>query len=370
MASIYIHIPFCERICSYCDFPKRISKSIEIDNYLEALEKEVKLYTIESVIDTLYLGGGTPSILDISQIKRLESIISTFQISQDCEFTIECNPEHITKEKVMAYKKMGVNRISLGVQTFNNRHLKLLNRGHNKENVLQAVDIIKSSGITNINIDLIYAIPFQTIGDLREDLQLIKQLDLTHISPYSLILEEKTVFEKWLKEKKISLLDNEVEASMFQIVMDSLKEMGFLHYEISNFSKPNLESKHNSVYWHNQDYYGFGMGASGYLNNIRYYNENKVNKYIEKINHGLKPIKHQDKISKDEKIKEEFLLGLRLLSGVNIKQVNQKYNINVLDYFKKELNYLQSKNWIAMDQNIKLTKSGLFYGNEVYEMFI
>lgn len=370
LASVYIHIPFCQRICSYCDFPKRVSKTIEIDRYLVALEKEIDFYDIKEDIDTLFLGGGTPSLLSINQLKKLKVMIQNFKFTDDYEFTIECNPEHITIEKLKIYKELGINRISLGVQTFNKRLLKLLNRGHDETIVYQAIELIKNFGFKNISIDLIFAIPFQTIDNLKEDIKHVKQLNIPHISAYSLILEEKTVFEKMLKENKISLVDNEVEAEMYEEVIKSLKELGYQHYEISNFARKGYMSKHNQIYWKNQEYYGFGMGASGYLNNVRYYNEDKVNRYIEQINLNRYPIKNKDIITIDEKIKEEFLLGLRLIDGVSIKSVNEKYNIEIFEHFYKQFEYLHNKGWITIADRIKLTNNGLFYGNEVFEQFL
>ncbi len=370
MASVYIHIPFCQRICSYCDFPKRVSKTIEIDRYLDALEKEVNLYSIEEKLETLYIGGGTPSLLTISQLSKLKKIVSRFTFANKYEFTIECNPEHITKEKLLIYKELGINRISLGVQTFNKRLLKLLNRGHEESIIYQTVNLIKELGFKNINIDIIFAIPFQTIEDLKSDINHIKNLDISHVSAYSLILEEKTVFEKMFLENKISLVENEVEAKMYEIVITSLKELGYIHYEISNFAREGYLSEHNQVYWKNQEYYGFGMGASGYINHERYYNEDKVNRYIEKINLNQYPIKSKDLISIDEFIKEEFLLGLRLIDGISIKNVNEKFNIDVLEYFNEQLQFLIKNGWISITDKIKLTYEGLFYGNEVFEQFI
>ncbi len=370
MTSIYIHIPFCQRICSYCDFPKRVSKDKEIDLYLEALSKEIRMITITETIDTLYIGGGTPSLLNKEQLKQLEKIINLFNFSQDYEFTIECNPEHITEEKVIFYKRLGINRISLGVQTFNERLLKLLNRGHNKEIVYNVINLLKKHDLININIDLIFSIPFQTIEIVKEDIEHIKALDVPHISYYSLILEEKTVFEKMLDENKIQLIDNELEADMYELIIKNLKELGYTHYEISNYAKSSFQSKHNRVYWENKSYYGFGMGASGYLNHKRYYNETHVNEYIKSVNVGKLPIKNEDFIDFKEEIKEAFLLGLRLIDGLCIKEINERYKIDILTYFKDEFSYLQEKGWLEISERIKLTHNGLFYGNEVFQLFV
>ncbi|QVK19461.1 oxygen-independent coproporphyrinogen III oxidase [Mycoplasmatota bacterium] len=370
MTSVYIHIPFCQRICSYCDFPKRVSKSIEIDHYLDTLEKEIKMYQVNDIIDTLYIGGGTPSILSSKQLLRLNQIIKLFHLSNKVEFTMECNPEHITNEKIILLKQLGVNRISLGVQTFNERLLRILNRGHLKNMVYDAVNLLKKNNLSNISMDLIFAIPFQTIEEVKEDLAHIQQLDVPHISYYSLILEEKTVFDKLLSENKIQLIDNETEAQMYELILNSLKKSKYHHYEISNYAKKGYESRHNQVYWQNKSYYGFGMGASGYVNHVRYYNVNYVNQYIELIKKEKRPIKHQDTIDKSEELKEAFLLGLRLIDGLSIEEINKRYQVNILEYFEREFKCLVDKGFIEISDRIKLTHTGLFYGNEVFEVFV
>ncbi|ERJ13669.1 radical SAM family heme chaperone HemW [Haloplasma contractile] len=370
--SVYIHIPFCQRICNYCDFVKRVSKRETIDQYIEALRTEIELYKPYEELDTLYIGGGTPSILTIQQLKQIEMMIDDyFILSEGCEFTVECNPEHVTEERVLLFKEMGVNRISLGVQTFNDRHLKLLNRGHTKEDVIRSVALLRQHGFDQINIDLIYAIPGQTLTELQDDLNMIKELNLEHVSAYSLILEEKTVFEKWLKEGKIDLVDNELEAKMFDYVMDALNKDGYHHYEISNFCKEGYESKHNKVYWSNDRYYGFGVGASGYLSTKRYYNVRHVNQYLRALNNNSKPLEQEDELSLEEQISEELILGLRLIRGVNLNDFKNKYNKSVFDCFPSEIKLLSEKGLIHIESDhLSLTKEGLLKGNDVFVEFL
>jgi oxygen-independent coproporphyrinogen III oxidase len=370
MVSVYIHIPFCERICTYCDFPKRVGTVKQMDAYLKALEKEILRYNVKEPLKTLYIGGGTPSILKGEQLDYFKAIIQLFHLSDTCEFTVECNPEHITDELLIAYKEMGVNRISLGVQTFNDRLLKLLNRNHNEAIVYQAIDRIRSFGIENITVDLIFSLPMQTKQNLYDDLNHIKKLNIPHISCYSLILEEKTVLSKLIRENKLQLLENEVEAEMYQIVMDELKAMGYHHYEISNFAKEGYESNHNQIYWLNEHYYGFGMGASGYLNNVRYSNHHLVTQYIEQIDNQESAIESEEVLSREDQIKEAMMLGLRLLKGVSIESVNKQYDIDLMAYFKEELDELVKQGWIIIDDVIRLSHTGLFYGNEVFGKFI
>lgn len=369
MTSIYIHIPFCERICFYCDFPKKVGKKEEISTYLHALKKEVEMYELPKIIDTLYLGGGTPSILNDEQFEILHSTIMKFTFSTDYEFTIECNPEHISIEKLQWFKRLGINRVSLGVQTFNDKLLKLLNRKHNRDMVLNAVKLLKQEGFNNISIDLIFALPLQTMEMLKTDLATLLVLDVPHISYYSLILEEKTVFDHWVREGKLSLVDNELEAAMYEEVITTMRKH-YHHYEISNFAYPGYESKHNKVYWNNQHYYGFGMGASGYIDNVRYYNEDRVIRYLEKVSKKELPIAHKDELTKADIIKEALLLGLRLIDGVNISEINERYQVDVMTYFQEEFTILKKHGFIEISDNIRLTHKGLFYGNEVFSYFI
>lgn len=370
MTAVYIHIPFCERICTYCDFPKRIGTLKQMDAYLEALAQEVKGYLPIPPLRSLYIGGGTPSILSHAQLLKLKSIISMFQFETDYEFTIECNPEHITPELVCFYHTMGVNRISLGVQTFNSRLLKLLNRNHNRETVFQAVEWLRNGGFTNISIDLIFALPMQEVKDLQADLEYLMELNPEHVSYYSLILEEKTVLNKWVSEHKIELLENEVEAEMYELVLQKLNASGYHHYEISNFAKENKASVHNTTYWQNQHYYGLGMAASGYLAGIRYTNTHLLGDYIARIEQNKSVVEISEVLSRDTILKEAMMLGLRMISGVELSAFKKRYGVDCLSYFAKELDYLQKQGWIEIDTHVRLTHAGLFYGNEVFGAFL
>lgn len=370
MDALYIHIPFCKQICFYCDFPKKIGKDKEIDAYLDALYKELTMHELNKEFNTVYIGGGTPSLLSLRQLEKLNKIIKLIPLAKEYEFTIECNPEQITLEKIQYYKKIGINRISLGVQTFNDKLLKLLNRSHKKDDIFQAIEIMKNNGFHNISIDLMFGLPFQTFADVKEDLRLFKALNIPHLSYYSLILEDKTVFSNMLDKGLITLVDNELEAKMYDYIIKEMKNMGYIHYEISNFAKTGFESKHNLKYWLNKDYLAIGMGASSNYHNTRYYNVNHVNHYIALINENKLPIKDKDNIDNNEKIKETILIGLRLIEGINITDINQRFKINILELFSEEIAYLQRKGLIEIDSHIKLTYNGLFYGNEVFQMFI
>ena len=274
--SIYIHIPFCKNICSYCDFCKMYYNKSFVDQYLDKLKEEIISNYNGEVIDTIYLGGGTPSCLNNEQLNYLFEITNIFNKSNNLEFTIEMNPEDIVIDKIKILKKYGVNRISIGIQTFNKKFLKYLNRYHEYEDIKSKIDLLKENGFNNINIDLIYAIKDETIEDLKDDLDKIKSLDINHISCYSLMIEENT---KLYIDKNTSI-DENIDYEMYKYIEKYLESIGFNHYEISNYSKKNSESKHNLTYWNNLEYYGFGLSASGYIDNVRYTNTKNLSKYL------------------------------------------------------------------------------------------
>jgi oxygen-independent coproporphyrinogen-3 oxidase len=294
---LYIHIPFCEYICHYCDFVKRVPKNKEmVDDYLKALVKEIHQYEKHfNTIETIYIGGGTPSMLDPEQLVFL---LSHLKDIHPVEFSIEVNPESYTYQKGEILKKYGVNRVSLGVQTFNQELLHYLNRGHTNDQVFKVVNHLKHIGINFISIDLIYAIPKQTYEDLRYDLKMINELDITHVSCYSLILEEKTYFYHQYIRGNFKQVDEDVEATMYKMVMDELKNQGFEHYEISNFAKHGHYSLHNMIYWTLGEYIGVGLGAHGFIDGKRTYNERALPKYIDHY------IKEETLQTKDMMIKD------------------------------------------------------------------
>ena len=363
MKGLYIHIPFCEYICHYCDFVKRVPKNKEmVDAYLKVLVKEIDLYKKHfDTIETIYIGGGTPSMLDEEQLIFLLSHLKDINPK---EFSIEVNPESYTKEKGKIFKTYGINRVSLGVQTFNQDLLHYLNRGHTNDQVFEVVDHLKQIGIDLISVDLIYAIPKQTYDDLRYDLKMIDQLDITHVSCYSLILEEKTYFYHQYIRGNFKQVDEDIEATMYKMVMDELKKQGFEHYEISNFAKHGHYSYHNMIYWTLGEYIGVGLGAHGFIDGKRTYNERALPKYID---HYLK----EETVQTNEMlIQDELIFGLRKIKGVNIKDIEDKYQIKLMEIYPK----LQEKIDLGLVEiengYLKLTKQGLFLGNQVFMVFI
>lgn len=358
MKSVYIHIPFCSNICTYCDFSKMFYNEKYVDKYLDALEKEIKSKYKNEEIKTLYIGGGTPSSLSIKQLENLFNITNIFNKTKLMEFTIECNPENLDEEKIKLFKQYNVNRVSLGVQTFNQKYLNYLNRKHDKKMVFNCISLFKKYNIDNINIDLIYALEGQTKEELLEDIKIYKELEIPHISTYSLIIEPNTI----LYNNNAQNINEELDLEMYNLIINNLKD--YNHYEISNFAKEGYESKHNLVYWNNQEYYGFGMGASGYLNNIRYDNTRSFNKYI-----NGEYLKEENILSKNEIIENEFILGFRKLKGININDFYIKYGFNVLEI--KEIKKLIKEGKLINDgKNIYISNEYIYLSNDILIEFL
>ena len=315
--SIYIHVPFCKTICSYCDFCKFYYNEKWVDNYLIALEKEIKEKYKNESIATIYIGGGTPTSLNINQLEKLLQLTKLFNFEK-IEFTVETNVD-LSLDKIKLLKQYGVNRISIGVQTVNQKHLKFLNRNHTKEEVINLVNLLKQYDF-NVNVDLMYGMPNQTLKELEEDLDFILSLDVNHISAYSLIIEPHTK----IYIDNVTNIDEDLDYQMYQLINKKLKN--YVHYEISNFAKDDYYSKHNLVYWNNLEYYGFGIGASGYIDGVRYDNTRSYQNYL-----NGNYLFESHKLSKKEKIENEFILGFRKLEGINILEFKAKYDMNVLD---------------------------------------
>ncbi len=356
--SIYIHIPFCDNICSYCDFCKVFYNSKLVDDYLEALSHEIDMYYKGEGINTIYIGGGTPSCLNLNQLNILFKIIKKFNFSSVYEFTFECNIESIDYDKLKFLYDNGVNRLSIGVQTFNEKFLKFLNRNHTSYDVISKIGIAKEIGFDNINIDLIYAIPGESLENLEYDIDMFLSLGINHISTYSLILEKHTK----LYVLGVSNIDEDIDRSMYELICDKLSNNGFNHYEISNFSKNGYESKHNLVYWNNEHYYGFGCGASGYIGNIRYDNTRSLNRYI----NGYYRL-NEDILDRNSIIENEFILGLRKINGINISDYNKKYGSIFNDVVNK---LIDEKKLINDGTNLFINPDYIYISNSILVNFI
>lgn len=358
--AIYIHIPFCSNICSYCDFPKIYYQKEYINRYLDSLKKEIKDNYCGEIIDTIYIGGGTPSSLSILELTKLFNIIKIFRVSNNLEFTIECNIENVDEDKLKLMYKNGVNRLSFGVQTFNDNLLKKLNRKHNKCDVFSKTKLAKQIGFKNINIDLMYALPGETLEDLEEDLNNFFKLDISHISCYSLIIEPHTK----LYNDNVEYIDEDKDYQMYELINNRLKNKGYKHYEISNYAKDNFQSKHNLTYWNNNTYYGFGMGASGYIDNTRYTNTFNIDEYI-KNNHRKEIIE----LDYNNKVENEFILGLRKIKGINKQNFYNKYKFNINEI--EELKELIKDDKLIDDGiNVKINDKYIYTSNSILMEFL
>ena len=373
--SAYLHIPFCEHICHYCDFNKVFLKGQPVDEYLKALDQEIRM-TVNQFpsgnLETIFVGGGTPTSLNEQQLYRFcDSINRNLPKSETMEFTFEANPGDLTKEKLEILKDAGVNRLSLGVQTFNEELLKKIGRVHKAKDVYQTIDNAKKIGFENISIDLIFSLPTQTIRDFKESLTEAFSLDITHYSAYSLIIEPKTVFYNLLKKGKLPSPGEDVEAAMYELLMEEMEKHGFSQYEISNFSKPGFESRHNLTYWNNESYYGFGAGAHSYLNGVRRSNTGPLKRYMDQIISGELPVIDEHQTTKVEQMEEEMFLGLRKTRGVSVPHFMGKFAVDPQQLFQREIAELTNKQWLEVEKNhIFLTKKGRLLGNEVFQAFL
>ena len=369
-SSAYVHIPFCTQICYYCDFSKVFIKNQPVDAYLEHLIQETRSYEIGK-LRTLYIGGGTPTALSAQQLAYLlTELPKVMDLSEVEEFTIEANPGDLDPDKIAVLKDSQVNRVSLGVQTFDNKMLKKIGRSHQEQDIYDNIRHLKQAGFDNISIDLIYALPGQTMDQVKENVSKAIDLDIPHMSLYSLILENHTVFMNRMRRGKLPLPKEELEAEMFEYIIEELEKAGFEHYEISNFSKPGFESRHNLVYWDNAEYYGLGAGASGYVDGIRYKNHGPIRHYLEAVEAGKARIT-EEHLTLEEKMEEELFLGLRKKTGVSKARFEEKFGVSFDQrYGQVVANLTEQGLLVPDDKQVRMTKRGLFLGDNVAEKFI
>ena len=369
-SSAYVHIPFCTQICYYCDFSKVFIKNQPVDAYLEHLIQETRSYEIGK-LRTLYIGGGTPTALSAQQLAYLlTELPKVMDLSEVEEFTIEANPGDLDTDKIAVLKDSQVNRVSLGVQTFDNKMLKKIGRSHQEQDIYDNIRYLKQAGFDNISIDLIYALPGQTMEQVKENVAKAIDLDIPHMSLYSLILENHTVFMNRMRRGKLPLPKEELEAEMFEYIIEELEKAGFEHYEISNFSKPGFESRHNLVYWDNAEYYGLGAGASGYVDGIRYKNHGPIRHYLEAVEAGKARIT-EEHLTLEEKMEEELFLGLRKKTGVSKARFEEKFGVSFDQRYGPVVASLTEQGLLVPDdKQVRMTKRGLFLGDTVAEKFI
>lgn len=367
--SIYIHIPFCESRCHYCDFCSSLIIRENVEKYFNYLIKEIKLndgILKERKIRTIFIGGGTPSSVDSKYIVEIIEALKSYDFSNDIEITIESNPNSLSLEKAKDYFNAGVNRISIGAQSFEDEILKEIGRVHKSTDIYRAIENARSAGFKNINLDLILALPHQKFSHIERSIEEIRNLELEHVSYYSLILEEGTVLYNRYK-KDLSAFPNEREdRKMYHYVVKSLENLGLKQYEISNFAREGHECKHNLAYWKLEDYIAFGLSASSNLGNVRYSNFDNFSDYYEAIEDGIKPISYKEELSKIDRINEYIMMGLRLNSGIDILEIDDRFNVDFMDEYRDEIEKNLESGLIWIDEGkLSLTELGRDLSNQV-----
>jgi oxygen-independent coproporphyrinogen-3 oxidase len=367
---IYIHIPFCIKKCDYCDFVSVKLNDGLIEEYINDLIKEIEIYSkliSKYKVDSIFIGGGTPSSIDSKFIgKMFEKLYSSFNIASNSEITIEVNPGTLDKKKLKTYKKYGVNRISLGAQSLNDKILQNIGRIHNVQDILNTIKLIKLEGFDNINSDLMIGLPEQTLQDVIGSVEKIIELNLTHISLYSLIIEEGTKLYKLEQNGKLNLPNEDEERLMYHEAKRLLEKNGYRQYEISNFSKPGFECKHNLKYWTLKPYVGIGLNSHSNIWNYRYWNYSNLRDYHNYLMKGKLPIENKEYINTITKITEFMILGIRLNSGIKKEEFKRSFGVD-LDYYYKDAIQKNINNGLIFDdgKNIKLTNKGLDLSNIV-----
>lgn len=372
---LYIHIPFCKSKCYYCDFVSFSGKEDMIDIYIENLLKELKIYkelVKNCKIKTIFIGGGTPSYINEKHIEKLISFIKeNFNIENLKEVTIEINPGTLNVKKATMYKKSGINRVSMGVQTFNDEHLKDIGRIHTEEEIYESYKILREAGFTNINLDFIFGLPGETIKDVEENLKKIETLKPEHISYYGLILEEDTLLYQLKEEGRLDIPNEIEERKMYYLIKEKLKNMGYIHYEISNFSLKGYECKHNILYWKIESYVGIGLSSHSYFNSRRYWNRDNFNDYFLDLDKGRLPVEDGEDSNIEMEISEFTIMGLRFIDGIDKKLFKNRFEKDINYFFNGEIKKHLKNGLIVEDENfIRLTKKGLDLSNLVEVDFL
>jgi oxygen-independent coproporphyrinogen III oxidase len=360
LGSIYLHIPFCLSKCPYCDFASIPLNRNLVEKYLSAL-----LYDIGSSsgfkVDTIYLGGGTPTVLKLEQLdKMMRAVREHYDLTSNCEITIEANPNTLDEEKIRGLRSIGFNRISLGVQSFNDKELKNLGRIHSASQAIHSFNLLKKGGFKNIGLDLIFGIPEQTLGSWKSSLEKAISLSPQHISTYSLIIESGTKFYQMKKEGNIKLPTDEKVRQMYLWAIDYLNSKGYKQYEISNFCLPGFESKHNLKYWNHKEYLGFGPSAHSFYKNKRWGNIRGVMEYVELMKKKGRVIQFEENLSKDQLVTEAIFLGLRKTNGIDLKKFHKDFKVELEDIRKDKINHLIKLGFLSKQGNsLRLTKKAL-----------
>ncbi len=362
---LYIHIPFCHQICKYCDFFKMVSSKDKQQEYITYLIEDLK-NSIDDCVDTIYLGGGTPSMLELDLLEGL--LVAVEEVTKNAnilEYTIELNPEDINLELIKVLKKFKINRLSIGIQTFNKRLQKIIGRYSDYEDLQRKIMLLRENGYDNISLDLMYGISNETVEEVVEDLYQFLTLNPQHISTYSLILEEKTILHHQYLKGEFLLCDEDIESLMYEKIREILKKHNFIHYETSNFGLNNYLSLHNMIYWDNGEYYGIGAGASGYLNNIRFKNTTKLIDYYQGIKEKQKKFDEYEILTLEEQRDNAIMLGLRKIVGIDLTVFKTKYNVSLFDAYPQVMRLIK-QGFLEIDNNhLKIKEEHHYISNAI-----
>jgi oxygen-independent coproporphyrinogen-3 oxidase len=377
-AGIYLHIPFCRSRCSYCDFATDVFKNEEtVERYVSALVKEIqdsrfRIENSETQIDTIYFGGGTPSLLSPRQLEKiLASVYKKFSVKPEIELTMEMNPATVTIETLKEYRNLGVNRASFGAQTFDDTELKRLGRRHTAQDVRDTIELLRSAGFENVSFDLIAGLPRQTLKDWERNLDEALKLAPEHLSLYLLEIHEGTPLAEQIRTKRQPLPDEDLAGEMYEMMIEKTAQKGYGQYEISNFSLPEFESKHNSKYWLCEPVFAFGVSAHSFDGQARRANERDTNKYVSLVESGASPVTEEIRLNKKQLSAEFAFLRLRLAKGLNLKEYERLFGINLPEAMAEDLARLRDLGLTeCSDNHLKLTRRGMIYSNEVFTLFV
>ena len=366
-AGIYLHIPFCKTKCIYCDFYSVTKKDDSIPHFIKCIIKEIELNKnkiLDHQFDTIFFGGGTPSVLTPKQLEQiLNALYKNYNITKDAEISLECNPGEINYEKLKDFHSLGLNRLSIGFQSFNDKLLKFLGRLHTSEQSISTFNDARKAGIDNINTDLIYDIPKQLVREWKNDLFLVNALNPEHISAYSLTVEKNTVLHSMVRKNMTIMPSEKIDKKMFLETIEFLEKNNYNHYEISNFSKKDMECKHNLHYWRMKPYLAFGPGAHGFDGSKRWWNKRSLEHYLTSLEKDILPIEQYEILTEKNSFNELIMNGLRLREGVNVNLLKKLIDIDINEHIKtyqKKWPYLQHKN-----DNLSLKKEGLLFTDEI-----
>ena len=373
---LYIHIPYCIHKCGYCDFNSHPIKQDEMDHYIDALVVEMrhyaKIYTNTNIIKTIFLGGGTPTTLNPFQLERiLKECVNEFTIASNAEITIEANPATVGIELMKSIRTMGYNRISIGVQSFDKAELKLLDRAHGPKEIHSTVDCARKAGFDNLSLDLMFAVPNQSLSSWENNLNKALEKNPEHLSTYNLTIEQGTAFSKLQSNGKLIMPDDDHQLELYKKTIERLTKKGFHHYEISNFAHRGKECKHNITYWENKNTLGLGAGASSYMNGTRFKNINLPAHYIRQVKEKKIAVEHSETLEPRQAMGETIMLGLRLLQGISIHQFEKRFQISFINLFRNIISALKEKELVIIEKDyLRLSQKGLFWADSVTLEFI